>query len=111
MAHWTRDDSIGKWHRRVISPIPPWWVPSPGHALPPVGNFLPSHIASVVSSLVVVQFSMPYLVDGIHESRFTGTGIPLTILSILSILSILTILRNHHECRTGSGCGRPEYGS
>jgi len=73
---WTRDDKTGKWLRRLFPVPPPPKPPVPGHTTPlRVTSILPAPVSEVVSSMVLVSFKAPYMVEGLTTSYCTGTGL------------------------------------
>jgi S1-C subfamily serine protease len=73
MARYTRDDGNGLW---PVAPSPP--PPAPPPRLPATTRFPPSddvRIQQMQPSLVTVTCTIPYKIDGIHATRFSGAGI------------------------------------
>ena len=73
MTHHTRDDATGLWPG-VAGPPPP--TPTPPQ--PTTISFPRSEdprIAQLVPSLVTVDASIPYKIDGVHAIRFRGAGL------------------------------------
>jgi len=73
MMMWHRDDAMGKWEF-TTSPVPT----TPKQLLKPL-SASPVHAtgtaAKVVSSLVMVNFNVPFVVDGGSNDTFIGTGV------------------------------------
>lgn len=73
MARYTRDDTSGLWPATPSTP-----PPAPPPRLPVTTRFPPSddvRIQQLQPSLVTVTCTIPYKIDGIHATRFTGAGI------------------------------------
>jgi len=73
MQMWTRDDVTGIWNC-VDSPQPtlPRYSPKPAMAAPIGGTGI---AAKVVPSLVMVNFTVPFVVDGGSNDTFIGAGV------------------------------------
>jgi len=73
MQMWKRDDSVGKWHF-TDSPQPPTpkQDPTPALASPVTASGLAQ---KVVGSLVMVNFTIPFVVDGGSNDTFLGAGV------------------------------------
>jgi S1-C subfamily serine protease len=68
-----RDDTAGYWPCRALPDVAPAAKPEPGTAHFP-GNSDP-RAAKLASSLVMVNFDMPYAVSGVSEFHYYGTGV------------------------------------
>jgi len=73
MQRCTRDDASGLWPC-TASPAPPAAEP-----LQPVTTSLGAHgekaVRAISPSLVMVEYDIPYRLDGVHGDRFHGTGL------------------------------------
>jgi len=73
MGMWKRDDVVGKWimTESPVAPLPKY-APKPAHASPIVASGI---AAKVVPSLVMVNFTIPFVVDGGSNDTFIGAGV------------------------------------
>jgi len=73
MQRCVRDDRDGSWPC-TVSPEPP-----PSLALRPAGTTFVTEgakpVAKLIPSLVMVEYDIPYRLDGVHGDRFQGTGL------------------------------------
>jgi len=73
MQRCRRDDTTGRW---PCEPSPP--PPAGAGQLPASTNFViegPRPVRAVAPSLVIVDYDIPYRIDGVHGDRFQGTGL------------------------------------
>jgi S1-C subfamily serine protease len=73
MQRCVRDDASGRWPCTASPPPPP---PKPQQ---PITVALvedgPRAVRGIASSLVMVEYDIPYRLDGVHGDRFEGTGL------------------------------------
>jgi len=69
-----RDDTLGLWPCQALAPSAPSEPiqPSEGTTFPRQGE---KHVQAVASSLVLVNFDMPYTVSGVADRYYYGTGL------------------------------------
>jgi S1-C subfamily serine protease len=69
-----RDDTLGVWPCEKLAASPPREpvAPSEGTTFPRQGE---KHVQAVASSLVLVNFDMPYTVSGVADRYYYGTGL------------------------------------
>jgi len=69
-----RDDTQGIWPCKALAPSPPREpiVASEGTTFPRQGE---RHVQAIESSLVLVNFDMPYTVSGVADRYYYGTGL------------------------------------
>jgi len=68
-----RDDRLGEWPCRTLDPGPPSPAPEGG-----VARFVDqpdARLRKIAPSLVLVNFDMPYIVSGVSEQHYYGTGL------------------------------------
>ncbi len=75
MRRCARDDASGRWPCRPSPAPPPRAAPAPFAARFPEQGDGPA--ALLAPSLVLVEFGVPYRVDGVHGDRFVGSGVVL----------------------------------
>jgi pro-apoptotic serine protease NMA111 len=68
-----RDDAAGRFACRELAPPPPAAPASPATAR--LATSAPGPAARIARSLVSVGFDVPYAIDGVHGSAFTGAGL------------------------------------
>ncbi len=69
----TRDDSTGHWPCQASAPAPPAPPLEPATTELEVEGDGP--VEELAPSIVVVEFDVPYRVDGVHGDRFEGAGL------------------------------------
>jgi len=73
MLMWKKDDIEGRWtSRECAPPSGPRYSPKPASSTPVPATGL---AAKVIPSLVLVSFSVPFVVDGGSNDTFLGTGV------------------------------------
>jgi len=68
-----RDDRLGEWPCRSLDPGPESPPPEGGKA--PLVEQPDARLRKIASSLVLVNFDMPYTVSGVSEQHYYGTGL------------------------------------
>ena len=68
-----RDDSTGIWPCRALAAGPPAVAPEPRSTR--FAEQRDEKIRRIASSLVVVNFDMPYTISGVAERHYYGTGV------------------------------------
>jgi S1-C subfamily serine protease len=73
-ARCRRDDTLGVWPCEKLAASPPREPvpPSEGTTFPRQGE---KHVQAIASSLVLVNFDMPYTVSGVADRYYYGTGL------------------------------------
>ncbi len=73
MQHCVRDDARGSWPSELSPPPPAAVDPKPASTQLQASE---SRVArALASSLVLVTYDIPYLIDGVHFDRFVGSGL------------------------------------
>ncbi len=70
---WKRNDVTGKWDaRECLEPPKPDFVPKPASSIPLT---IPNELgAEIMRSLVMVNFNVPYVIDGGFSDSYIGVG-------------------------------------
>ena len=68
-----RDDSTGIWPCRALAAGPPAVAPEPRSTR--FAQLRDEKVRNIASSLVVVNFDMPYTISGVAERHYYGTGV------------------------------------
>jgi len=89
MVMWKKDDIEGKWtSRECAPPSGPRYSPKPASSTPVPATGL---AAKVIPSLVLVSFSVPFVVDGGSNDTFLGTGVIVDVEQGLVIVDQNTV--------------------
>ena len=68
-----RDDALGLWPCEDLAQAPPPIPATPGSTTFPLRG--DPHVQTITSSLVLVNFDMPYTVSGVSDRHYYGTGV------------------------------------
>ncbi len=75
MRHCVRADPSGRWPCQAAADPPPAPAPRPAATTFPREDERPARV--LAASLVMVQFDVPFRVEGVHGDRFLGAGLVL----------------------------------
>ncbi len=71
--HCDRNDASGLWDCRELAPAPPAPAPTPASTqLEPAGSRVARKLAA---SVALVNFEVPYVIDGVQGTSFSGAGL------------------------------------
>jgi S1-C subfamily serine protease len=73
VRHCDRDDAAGRFTCRPLGGAPPLPTPAPETVRLPTGGPGPSE--ALARSIVLVRFDVPYAIDGVHGTSFSGAGL------------------------------------
>jgi S1-C subfamily serine protease len=73
MRHCRRDDATGRWPCKDSPEPPPEQIRTPASTT--FGEGLARPVRDLAPSLVLVEFDVPFRIDGLHADRFAGSGL------------------------------------
>jgi S1-C subfamily serine protease len=73
MRHCRRDDATGRWPCKDSPEPPPEQIQTPASTT--FGEGLARPVRDLAPSLVLVEFDVPFRIDGLHADRFAGSGL------------------------------------